>query len=683
MEFVSQWITSSRFAGLCKTDDFHKELTPGKVSRAGEGIIADHTWFCGSYIADGAADYFAYVSADDYYKLYVNGSFVCQGPAPGYPFLYRFNKIDLGGYIKPNHVNKIALHVFYQGLVNRVWNSGDNRQGCIFDLYKNGEWVFGSSDGWICRRAYEYGVGERIGYDTAFTENIDFRLKDNRDKLGEGDGWESAVVDPDHGHVFADAPTPVLEINELNPERVVGYESGKLFIDFGREIVGQLNMRLKGRAGDTVTVICGEETDGYNVRGRLRALCNYTETLTLSGNIDVPEFYDYKAFRYVNLISDKPTDIDGISAIVRHYPFDDSKGLLETNDPRLGSVWTLCRDTLKYATQEGFLDCPTREKGQYLGDFTVSGLAWLCITGDRQPYLKTLSDFAASAAICPGLMAVAPGSHMQEIADFSLQYPLQLLNYYRHTGDAESVSRFLPTVDGIIAHFSEFKNENRLLVGVTDKWNIVDWPPNLRDGYDCGLENPIAPDTLHNVVNAYYIGALICRNKLHAIVGDRLCDDFSEVIVEYEKAFYDTDRRLYADRPLSYYRETGRKPHHSLHSNVIPAFYGFLKKDAYDSVASMIEEKGFFCGVQFAYFVLKACAAIGRYDLEYLLAVNDGENSWLNMLREGATTLFEAWGKDKKWNTSLCHPWAAAPVIAVCEDLAKHPPEGVIIKINK
>ena len=135
MEFVSQWITSSRFAGLCKTDDFHKELTPGKVSRAGEEIIADHTWFCGSYIADGAADYFAYVSADDYYKLYLNGSFVCQGPAPGYPFLYRFNKIDLGGHIKPNHVNKIALHVFYQGLVNRVWNSGDNRQGCIFDLY--------------------------------------------------------------------------------------------------------------------------------------------------------------------------------------------------------------------------------------------------------------------------------------------------------------------------------------------------------------------------------------------------------------------------------------------------------------------------------------------------------------------------------------------------------------------
>ena len=39
------------------------------------------------------------------------------------------------------------------------------------------------------------------------------------------------------------------------------------------------------------------------------------------------------------------------------------------------------------------------------------------------------------------------------------------------------------------------------------------------------------------------------------------------------------------------------------------------------------------------------------------------------MLKEGATTLFEAWGKEDKWNTSLCHPWAAAPVIVLIEDI--------------
>ena len=50
-----------------------------------------------------------------------------------------------------------------------------------------------------------------------------------------------------------------------------------------------------------------------------------------------------------------------------------------------------------------------------------------------------------------------------------------------------------------------------------------------------------------------------------------------------------------------------------------------------------------------------------RYDLCVELATDGG--AWLNMIKEGATMTFEAWGKDQKWNTSLCHPWATAPLI--------------------
>ena len=42
-----------------------------------------------------------------------------------------------------------------------------------------------------------------------------------------------------------------------------------------------------------------------------------------------------------------------------------------------------------------------------------------------------------------------------------------------------------------------------------------------------------------------------------------------------------------------------------------------------------------------------------RYDLVKEALLNDG--AWKRMLREGATTTFEGWGKDTKWNTSLFH----------------------------
>ena len=80
-------------------------------------------------------------------------------------------------------------------------------------------------------------------------------------------------------------------------------------------------------------------------------------------------------------------------------------------------------------------------------------------------------------------------------------------------------------------------------------------------------------------------------------------------------------------------------------------------------------DKGLCCGVYMSYFVLKALARIGAYEEELKLLINESSNSWVNMINEGATTCYEAWGKEQKWNTSLCHPWASAPIIVICEDL--------------
>ena len=71
-----------------------------------------------------------------------------------------------------------------------------------------------------------------------------------------------------------------------------------------------------------------------------------------------------------------------------------------------------------------------------------------------------------------------------------------------------------------------------------------------------------------------------------------------------------------------------------------------------------------------SFFLLKALGKAGRYEGVYRLLVNEGEHGWVNMLREGADTCFEAWGKEQKWNTSLCHPWASAPISILIEELA-------------
>jgi hypothetical protein len=61
-----------------------------------------------------------------------------------------------------------------------------------------------------------------------------------------------------------------------------------------------------------------------------------------------------------------------------------------------------------------------------------------------------------------------------------------------------------------------------------------------------------------------------------------------------------------------------------------------------------------------SYPVLAGLVRTGRMDLVRELIADDG--AWLRMIREGATTTWEGWGKDSKWNTSLFHLCFTYPV---------------------
>ena len=88
---------------------------------------------------------------------------------------------------------------------------------------------------------------------------------------------------------------------------------------------------------------------------------------------------------------------------------------------------------------------------------------------------------------------------------------------------------------------------------------------------------------------------------------------------------------------------------------------------ARDTIVDLIVTRGYCMGVYMSYFMLSALCRAGRRDLA--LDMMRSPDGWCNMLAEGATTLYEAWGKEQKWNTSLCHPWAAAPILILADKI--------------
>lgn len=705
-----KWYTIPEFESIKPVNLYHKENEEGP----GEAAVPANLHVlarAGLEYSEKQGRVFIRITADDYYKLYLNGEFVGQGPAPAYPEHSYYNEIDITPFLVEGE-NVLAAHLYYQGLINRVWNSGDGRFGIACQIVREtGKeeeplWKYQIS------RAYS---GDTTGYKTQFLENFDSNDWDEKWNSADYDDRLWAEMVPasfptmsasEQGYKLSEQPCKMVSVYLMEPEKIVkrslterGIESfheadkenfhdshdNRDFhdshdshrndsqevpvwsIDMGQEITGALRIQAYGKKGSKIIIRCGEELseDGI-VRYDMRCNCRYEETWTLREGNNLLEPYDYKGFRYAELILENGAEIRKVEAVVRHYPMDETLCTLKSNGKYLDEIFSICKNGVKFGTQEGYLDCPTREKGQYLGDATVTARSQVWLTGTTELLRKCIDQFAQSTAICPGMMGVAPGSFMQEIADFSLLWSQLLLTDYQFTGDKEFLRKYYPVAKKITDHFKQYEREDGMLVWVKDKWNLVDWPENLRDHYDFTLSRPVGPGC-HNVINALYVGAAKTLSWIEGVLGLPKTGDFEKLKSSYIRAFYDEGQQLFTDSVTS--------RHASLHSNVYALYFGLCPEHGEEKIADFLVEKGFCCGVLLSYYYLKALARIGRWQDVYRLLVNESEHGWVNMLREGATTCFEAWGKDQKWNTSLCHPWASAPVPIVIEEIAGFVPD--------
>ena len=650
--FRGRWMAAHEFAELAPVDIFHREMEEVNLPHHSDALKNFHMLVKKTLTLtkEEAESLWIRLTADDYFKLWVNGRFVGQGPAAGYPFAYYYNKFKLSPFVHEGE-NEIFLDVYYQGLINRVWNSGDLRQGLIADLFCGEDLLCSADETWLYTRDMRYTGMTTFGYETQFAEDFDERVP--------MPAWQPLQARENADYTFEKCTTPVV-VETVRPP-VCRKENDVTFCDFGQEVMDGFALRAMGPEGAQVIIRCGEELDDTGrVRFDMRCNCRYEETWTLGGGESTLSQYDYKAFRYAEFTCTGGAVLLDIAAEVRHYPFDDGACTLTSDCENLNRVFELCKNTIKYCTQEGFMDCPSREKGQYAGDLTITGGTHMMLTGDGTLFLKAIENQVQSLKIAPGMLAVTPGSLMQEIADYSLQFPLLIERYYRYTGDREFLLKMLPACDAVIEHFEQFAREDGLLEAVTDKWNLVDWPANLRDDYDFPMTKPIGPGC-HNVLNAFWTGCISVTEELKKLAGVTYTPRAEALTAAFNAAFLNNETGVYTDSETS--------THSSLHANVIPAFYGLVPEANTEKVADLICEKGMRGGVYMAFFHLKALARLGRYDEVFRLIVSEEENSWMNMIHEGATTCFEAWGKDKKFNCSLCHPWASAPVTVLAEDL--------------
>lgn len=647
-EFVGKWITDSEFCDLEPRNVFHKQLEP--ISLPCDKHRNRHILFRKRFNTDEAfKTATAYISADDYYKLYINGEFVAQGPAPSYHFRYNYNVIDVTKYLKPGE-NVIAVHTLYQGLINRVWQSGDNRHGLILDLEADGKTVLASGEDFKTAPHSAYSEMGVVGYETQFAERYDSRSAEIGFERPEFDdsAWESAKIHKFDDRILVPQESKMLEFEKILPENIQVTDRG-MIIDFGSTYVGYLNLKAAGSPGDAVTVLCGQELnpDG-SVRYDMRCNCRYEEEWILSGGESVLDWFDYKSFRYAELILPATCEITDVHLTARHYPFKLAAKLkpeyAENFD--LKRIWDLCVHSQKYGVQEVIQDCMDREKGFYVGDGCYTALTHMLLTGDDSIVRKLIDDAFAGSFITDGLVTCLDCSKMQEIAEYPMMLIYLIMWHYNLTGDKEYLARSYPEVIKVLDAYRRDYEKDGLLRKL-DKWCVVEWPQNFQHGYDVDIIEGKVCEEAHVSINAYYIAAIKTANRMARVLNTGEYRDTSTLEKKFFDVFYDEEKQLF--------RDGENTSHISLVGNVFPFAFDLMpNKKTEENIINMLRENkisslSFLC----TFPALMGLARCGRYDVIKEALADEG--AWKRMLAEGATTTYEGWGRDSKWNTSLFH----------------------------
>ena len=669
-DFSGYWITSERFYHLPAVRQYGHDRRPEFCTE----IQNIHTLFRKSFsIGDGRVSKARlFITGDDLYKLYLNGKFVGEGPAQSYPFAYNYNCYDVTDLITKGE-NTIAVHLYYQGLFNIYLVSADNLCGLICQLeltYEDGHCEKIVSDrSWRYTECDAYTPAYLYGYQTQHSENIDLSLIP-QDWISAGfcdSGWSSAIVSarpypPEYNLV--PQITPTVRHERIYPEKTKKIPGGYLF-DFGRELTGTLAFSIKGKKGEKIELRFAEELDGDGrARYEIRANCVYRDEITLTGADDFIDYFDYKGYRFAELIGvGEDFDVEGVYTLSRHYPFPEESAMLKSSDSMMEKVFEICKEGVKIGTQDTYYDCPTREKGGFVGDALITGLSHLILTADTRIYKKFISDVLNASRYCPAVMAHLPTYDINICADYSALVPLFFKEYYNYTGDLEFLKKSLPAAEGVWEYYSQFLNKDLLLENIQHMPKapksmgsiLVDWPVNLRDGYD--MEK--AASGIPTVINMFFYGFLKTLAELYGIIGDKKRQD--ELVNLYTGMGESLIKHTY-DYELGLFRDTADSEHVSLHANALQLFFGLPVPRGYKPLVDFIMQRRLNCGVYFAYFVICGLYNVGANDEAYDLLTSHDAHSFANMVKSGASTCMEVWGPDDKHNTSWCHPWSSSPI---------------------
>lgn len=466
----------------------------------------------------------------------------------------------------------------------------------------------------------------------------------------EQKGWDKPGFDDSKWHHvgYRGAPSPRIVSQQVQPIRNVKEYTAKnikklndttYLYDFGQNMAGVTRLRTAGKAGTEIRLIHGERL-GKNGHVDLSNIDVYhrpkdktdpfqTDIVILSGN-GTDEFmprFNYKGFRYVEVVGTEPLQLDTASLKAYFMHSDVSPmGRVYGSNPIIEQLWqatnnAYCSNLMGYPT-----DCPQREKNGWTGDghfaietalYNYDGITvyekWLADHRDEQQPNGVLPDIIPTGGWGYG---TANG------VDWTSTIAIIPWNIYLFYGDDRLLKECYDNIKRYVDYI-----DNTYPSGLTS-WGRGDWVP-VKSHSSLELTSSVY----------YFIDATILA-KAAAMFGK------PEDEAHY-KTLAEKIRRAINHKYLN--EETGIYANGTQTELSVPLFWGVvpenLKEKVAENLAKKVRESDFHLdvGVLGAKAILSALSDNGQAETAYKIAVQKTYPSWGWWVVNGATTLLENW----------------------------------------
>lgn len=429
----------------------------------------------------------------------------------------------------------------------------------------------------------------------------------------------------------------------IEPAAIYKTEDNTVFIDFGREAFGLPEIEGVLSEPANVEMAVGEVcTQGRLNRNPGGSRIFQNETFTLNSGyfcrkmtLTHPGYCD-KTIKFSPEIAPfRYCEVTGINSpfkvrmLTIDPELDDSASHFESDNENLNKIWEFCKYTMSATSIFGMFVDGNRERQPYEGDAYINQLGFVCCNAKYDICRKTI-EFLLNSHTWP--------------TEWSLILPVIVRDYVLYSGNTAFIKDCREVIYNCL-----FPNEiradglipSRIMPNGKSTYDIVDWPPDERDGYEFGEVN--------FVPNAYLYKTLMTVGQLY---GDRFCFIRANQVKNTLRSIM-LKNGVFTDNPSS--------AHTSLHTAMFALWTGVAEASEAEALKRIIRSKGMACSVYGAQFLLETCYLNGMADHGMALLCSKEQRSWNNMLAKGATITMEAWDDIYKPNQDWNHAWGAAP----------------------